>query len=140
MGLALYSLLLLFIGGCAGSERMEVAYAQRCLGCHGASGRGDGPVAAKLPAAVPDFRDTVRNRSVVQIRKIIKEGKGMMPAFSPVLENSEIQDMIYFVRILSQKDRSLEWWEKYEPLLWAHCSVPWEYVLGYDGEPDKGNK
>ena len=118
---------------------METLYVQRCLGCHGGSGRGDGPAAASLPVAVPDFRDTIRKKSVVQIRKIIQEGKGIMPAFGPALRGAEIQDMVLMVRLLSQEGRSVEWWERFEPLVWAHCSVPWEFVLGYE-EPANREK
>jgi hypothetical protein len=127
----------LLFSGCGSSERMETVYAQRCFSCHGPAGRGNGPLALKLPVTVPDFRDTVQKRSVVHIRRVITDGKGMMPAFGPALPGSEIQDMVLFVRVLSQRDRSLEWWEKFEPLVWAHCSVPWEYVLGYDAEPEE---
>lgn len=122
------------------SERMESLYAQRCLGCHGASGRGDGSIAAPLPVQVPDFRDTVKNKSVIQIRKVINEGKGVMPAYAPALSGAEIQDMVRMVRVLSQQGRPLEWWEKLEPLVWAHCSVPWEFVLGYDQPPEKDKR
>jgi mono/diheme cytochrome c family protein len=111
---------------------MERNYAQRCLGCHGGSGKGDGPVSASLPTPVPDFRETVQRRSVTQIRNIITQGRGIMPAYGPALSGAEIQDMVFVVRVLSQRDRSLEWWEKFEPLVWAHCSVPWEIVFGYD--------
>lgn len=122
------------------SERMESLYAQRCLGCHGASGRGDGSIAVSLPVPVPDFRDTVKNKSVIQIRKVITQGKGVMPAYAPALREAEIQDMVRMVRVLSQQGRPLEWWEKLEPLVWAHCSVPWEFVLGYDQPPEKDKR
>lgn len=132
----LFSVVLFFLlAGCVRSERMETLYAQRCVGCHGVSGRGDGPVAASLPGAVPDFRDTVTNKSVTQIRAVITQGKGIMPAYGPALRNPEIQDMVLFVRFLSQQGRTVEWWEKFEPVVWAHCSVPWEFVLGYDQPP-----
>jgi len=116
---------------------METLYAQRCLGCHGTSGRGDGPIAPSLPVGVPDFRETVRARNVFQIRKVIKEGKGIMPAYSPALGNPEVQDMVRMVRVVSQQGREIAWWEKFEPLVWAHCSVPWEFVLGYDQPPQE---
>lgn len=116
---------------------MEKTYAERCLSCHGGAGRGDGPVAASLPAAVPDFRDTVKNKNVAQIRSVIQEGKGLMPAYGPALTGAEIQDMVLLVRFLSRQGRSLEWWEKFDPLVWAHCSVPWEFVLGYDEPAEK---
>lgn len=129
-------LFLLLSAACSRTEQMETLYAQRCLGCHGTSGWGDGPIAANLPVPVPDFRDTVEKKRVYQIRKIIKEGKGIMPAFGPALEKVEIQDMVRIVRILSQQGRELEWWERFDSLVWAHCSVPWEFVLGYDRPPD----
>lgn len=131
------SALSLVLVGCGRSERMEMLYAQRCFGCHGPSGRGDGPITASLPVAVPDFRDTVKEKNVIQIRKVIAQGKGVMPAFGPALLKRELQDMVRMVRVLSQQGRSLEWWEKFEPLVWAHCSVPWEFVLGYDRQ-EKG--
>ncbi|MBI4527259.1 MAG: cytochrome c [Deltaproteobacteria bacterium] len=111
---------------------MKVLYAQRCLGCHGTMGKGDGPVASSLPVSVPDFRDTVERKTVVQIRKVIAQGEGLMPAFSPALSHAEIQDSVRLVNLLSREGRPLKWWEKFEPLVWAHCRVPWEYVLGYD--------
>jgi hypothetical protein len=128
-------LLVLFLAalaGCGRNERMDLLYAQRCLNCHGASGRGDGSVAANLPVRVPDFRETVERRSNPQIRKIIAEGKGMMPAFEPALRPSEINDLLQMVRFLSREGRNLAWWEKYDTLIVAHCSIPWESVLGYD--------
>ena len=135
--LLVLSFLLSGLAACASSERAETLYAQRCLGCHGAAGKGDGPIAASLPVGIPDFRDTVKNRSVTQIRKIIQEGKGIMPAYGPALSGVEIQDLIFMVRVASQQGRTLEWWERFEPLVWAHCSVPWEFVLGYDQPPEE---
>jgi hypothetical protein len=108
------------------------------MGCHGPSGRGEGAVAPFLPVPVPDFRDTVKRQSVIQIRQGIRNGIGVMPAFEPALRKYEIQDMVRMVRILSMEGRTLEWWEKFEPLTWAHCSVPWQYVFDY--EPQEGDK
>jgi hypothetical protein len=124
--------LCLFSIGCGRNERMDLLYAQRCLGCHGPSGQGDGPVAASLPVAVPDFRNTVEKKSTLQIRRAISEGRGMMPAFDPALRQAEITDMVQMVRFLSREGRDIHWWEKYDTLVVAHCNVPWELVLGYD--------
>jgi len=124
--------LCLFSIGCGRNERMDLLYAQRCLGCHGPSGQGDGPVAASLPVAVPDFRNTVEKKSTLQIRRAISEGRGMMPAFDPALRQAEITDMVQMVRFLSREGRDIHWWEKYDTLVVAHCNIPWELVLGYD--------
>ena len=137
--LALPLLIAVALFGCGRSERMDALYAQRCVSCHGLNGRGDGPVAASLPAALPDFRDTVQKKSNAQIRKVIAQGKGMMPAFEPALRPSEINDLLQMVRFVSREGREIAWWEKFDTLVVAHCSVPWESVLGLD-EPAADNK
>jgi hypothetical protein len=118
--------------GCGRNERMDALYAERCFSCHGPGGGGDGPLAAALPVRPPDFRDTVQKKSNGQMRKIIAEGAGVMPAFAPALRPSEINDMLQMVRFLSREGRDLAWWERFDTLVVAHCSVPWETVLGYD--------
>ena len=85
----------------------------------------------------PDFRETVQRKGNSQIRRVIAEGKGTMPAFDPALRPSEINDMLQMVRFLSREGRDLAWWEKYDTLIAAHCSIPWEAALGLDDEPEK---
>jgi hypothetical protein len=132
----LFVLLCLMGISCGRNERMDALYAQRCLNCHGPAGKGDGQTAVALPVHVPDFRETVQRRSNGQIRKIISEGRGIMPAFEPALKPGEINDMVRMVRFLSREGRDVAWWEKYDVLVSAHCSVPWEAVLGYDEPPE----
>lgn len=128
------------LGSCGRNERMDAVYLQRCVSCHGVSGRGDGPVAASLPVAPPDFRDTVERKSNSQIRRTIAEGRGAMPAFDPALRQSEITDMLQMVRFLSREGRNVQWWEKFDTLVVAHCSVPWEVVLGVDDAPEEKSR
>ena len=129
--------LIIGLAGCGRNERMDLLYAQRCLNCHGPGGRGDGPNAVELPVRTPDFRETVKRKSNPQIRRIIAEGRGVMPAFEPALRPSEINDLLQMVRFLSREGRELAWWEKYDTLIVAHCSIPWESVLGYDEPPEE---
>lgn len=136
-GLITAALLIAFCAGCGRNERMDLIYGQRCANCHGASGRGDGPIAASLPTLPPDFRETVQRKSNNQIRRVIAEGKSAMPAFDPALKPSEINDMLQMVRFLSREGRELAWWEKYDTLIAAHCSIPWEAALGLDDAPEK---
>ena len=136
-GSALLIFLCLLWIGCGRNERMDLLYAQRCLSCHGPSGKGEGPVAALLPVRVPDFRETVEKKSTPQIRRAIAEGRGIMPAFGPALSAAEITDMVQMVRFLSREGRNVSWWEKYDTLVVAHCNVPWELVLGYDEPPER---
>lgn len=131
---------LICLVACGRNERMDTVYAERCLSCHGASGRGDGALAGMLPVAPPDFRDTVQRKSNTQIRRIIAEGRGLMPAFEPALRQSEITDMLQMVRFLSREGRDVAWWERFDALVVAHCSIPWETVLGYDEPPETAEK
>jgi hypothetical protein len=133
-------LLFLFQWGCGRSERMDALYAQRCLGCHGRAGNGDGPLAQSLPVRPPDFRETVERRTNSQIRRAIAEGQGTMPAFSPALRHSEISDMLQMVRFLSREGRETRWWENFDTLVVAHCSLPWETILGYDEPLEKSQR
>jgi hypothetical protein len=87
-------------------------------------------VAAALPSRVPDFRETVQRRSNFHIRRVISEGRGVMPAFDPALSPAEITDMVQMVRLLSREGRDVAWWERFDTLVAAHCSIPWEVVLG----------
>ena len=121
--------------GCGRNERMDLMYAQRCFSCHGGSGRGDGPVAALLPVTLPDFRTTVESRTISQIRRVIANGRGVMPAFAPALKPAEINDMVKMVRFVSREGRNIHWWEKYDALVAAHCDIPWDLVVG--DEPDE---
>jgi cbb3-type cytochrome c oxidase subunit III len=130
--LLLAFLSLLAFCSCGRNERMDKLYAQRCISCHGPSGRGDGPVAASLPVPLTDFRETVERRSVNQIRQAIAEGQGLMPAFEPALRPSEISDLVYMVRFLSREGRDIQWWERFDTLVVAHCNIPWEVVFDYD--------
>jgi len=137
-GIVACASLLCLLTACSRTEQMKTGYSQRCVSCHGVTGRGDGPIAALLPVAVPDFRKTVEEKNVVEIRQAIVKGQGMMPAFGPVLTQVEIQDMVRAVRLLSREGRRVEWWERFETIVYAHCNLPWEYVLGYerqDGNP-----
>jgi len=125
------------LAGCGRNQRMDALYAQRCVSCHGWSGRGDGAVAASLLVSPPDFRQTVERKSTGQIRRIISNGRGMMPAFSPALRPAQISDMVSMVRFLSREGRAVSWWEKYDTLVVAHCSVPWDAVFGSDDTDDE---
>lgn len=63
-----------------------------------------------------------------------------MPAFDPALRPSEINDLLQMVRFLSREGRDLAWWEKFDTLVVAHCSVPWDAVFGYDEPPEEKSR
>lgn len=93
-----------------------------------------------LPIRPPDFRETVQLKSTSQIRKIIAEGRGIMPAFGPALRQAEITDMVQMVRLLSREGRDVSWWERFDTLVVAHCSIPWDAVFGYNDSAEGENR
>lgn len=78
-----------------------------CVACHGATGRGDGPAAASLPAHMDDLSGLapppIFPDGVVAYR--IAHGKDLMPAWQSVLSEDEIWDLINFVRSLRPPDK-----------------------------------
>jgi mono/diheme cytochrome c family protein len=66
-------------------------YAERCSGCHGNSGNGDGPAAAALVPRPKNFHE-LGAKSVDELRAVVKKGKvgTMMPPFDGVLSDAEI--------------------------------------------------
>jgi high-affinity iron transporter len=67
-------------------------YAERCSGCHGDQGGGDGPAAAALVPRPKNFRDS-RERTLAELVAFVKKGKTgtMMPPFDGVLTDAEME-------------------------------------------------
>ena len=82
-------------------------YAERCSGCHGDDGKGDGPAADALVPRPRNFRDAAfwHDRTTAQLVTIVKKGKPgtMMPPFEGVLSDAEIDAV---VRSLARFDPS----------------------------------
>jgi mono/diheme cytochrome c family protein len=74
-------------------ERGKAIYEDKCAVCHGEKGKGDGPVAASLPAKSTDFSDGKfwRGDATKLISNAIQKGKGIMPPIT--LEPGEIKDV-----------------------------------------------
>ena len=77
-------------------------YAERCSGCHGDRGGGDGPAAAALIPKPKNFRDPGywKERTLEQLHTIVKKGKPgtMMPAFDGTLSDAEIDAVLQTVK------------------------------------------
>jgi mono/diheme cytochrome c family protein len=77
-----------------------------CQGCHGETGKGDGPAAKFLKGKLPDLSDktTLAGRTDADVHDVIANGKkgesGTMPPFDGRLKDPEIQDLIDFARSL----------------------------------------
>ena len=74
-------------------------YAERCSGCHGDQGEGDGPAAAALVPRPKNFH-VLGGKSVDELRTIVKKGKPgtMMPPFDGVLSDAEIDAVVRHVQ------------------------------------------
>jgi len=74
-------------------------YAERCSGCHGDTGGGDGPAAAALVPRPKNFHE-LGGKSVDELRAIVKKGKPgtMMPPFDGVLSDAEIDAVVRHVQ------------------------------------------
>lgn len=82
-------------------------FAENCVGCHGESGRGDGPDAASLSGAVGDLTE-LGNMSTLSddaIFETVSEGVGDpndgMPAFAGKLSEADRRAVISYVRTLA---------------------------------------
>lgn len=86
----------------------QTLFKRYCQGCHGETGKGDGPAAKFLTGKLPDLTDktTIADRTDTDMHDLIAKGKtgesGTMPAFSSRLKDPEIRDVINFVRSLGQ--------------------------------------
>lgn len=85
-------------------------FAGSCAGCHGETGRGDGPDAAGLSRPAGDLTDQARmvRLSDDALRATIAEGVGDpqtgMPAFAGQLSDDELRAVTSFVRTLGLRN------------------------------------
>lgn len=99
---ALVFLLIIFgWAGMAAGDQLATGqslYEAKCQICHGANGRGDGPAAAALNPKPRDFTNPAfwENNADEKIKRTVKTGKGMMPAFS--LDDDEIKAITDYMR------------------------------------------
>jgi mono/diheme cytochrome c family protein len=78
-----------------------------CVSCHGVTGHGDGPAAASLPSRPEDLSmlapPPIFPDGVVAYR--IANGKNLMPAWKSALSESEIWDLLNFIRSLRPSNK-----------------------------------
>ena len=84
-------------------------YQTYCTGCHGASGRGDGPAGKTLPVRPADHTDSkkMNQYSDDHLFTVISKGgasvgkSARMPAWGAVLKEAQIQEVVGYIRTLS---------------------------------------
>lgn len=89
---------------------VDTYYSQRCLACHGAEGKGDGPGAAAMDPKPRDYTDGEWQASVTdeELKKVILGG-GMAVGKSPLMPgNPDLKDKPELVDALVKKVRGFQ--------------------------------
>lgn len=112
-GLGILGLLALLAAPAAAAQGDAKAgrelYNKWCVSCHGAAGKGDGPVATNLPVKPGNHTDGTRMNGLTDtyLLTIIKQGgqavqkSQMMPPWGTQLKDQQIWDVIAYVRSLA---------------------------------------
>ena len=76
-------------------------YKGKCAMCHGADGKGS-PTGLKMGAH--DFTSAdVQKQTDAELTDIITKGKAKMPAYAGKLKDTEIKDLVAYIRGLAKK-------------------------------------
>ena len=102
----------LFLGLASGADvaKGKAAFQQYCASCHGAAGKGDGPMGASMKPKLKDLSDKAYNGSLKEdyLVKLIKDGgqaagkSPMMPKMGGVLKDGDVADVIAYIRSLGK--------------------------------------
>jgi mono/diheme cytochrome c family protein len=81
----------------------KLIYETNCLMCHGARGKGDGPISAGLrPPAADLTGPTAKAKSDKDMLTVIQDGRGVMPAWKFQLKEQDIQSVLAYIRSLGE--------------------------------------
>src|ERR1700677_3895967 len=79
----------------------EATFKTKCAGCHGPDGSANTPAAKSLGAH--DFHSPdVQKETDAELADIIAKGKNKMPKYGDKLKDSEIKDLVAYVRTLGK--------------------------------------
>lgn len=87
--------------------RGKSVYEHHCQTCHGPTGRGDGPAAASLKVSPANFqRFQSFLKSDEELLRTIEHGVVFSPMHSwrGQLTDGEMQDVVAYIRLLSQRE------------------------------------
>ena len=95
-------LALLFLPAISAFADAEATYKAKCAGCHGPDGAGQ--TAAGKAMKVRDFHSPeVQKETDAELTDIIANGKDKMPKYSDKLKDTEIKELVVYVRGLGKK-------------------------------------
>jgi cytochrome c6 len=84
------------------AQNAESTYKAKCAGCHGADGKGS--TAPGKALGVHDFAsETVTKMSDADLIGTVTAGKNKMPAYGKSLKDTEIKDLVAYVRDLGKQ-------------------------------------
>jgi S-disulfanyl-L-cysteine oxidoreductase SoxD len=84
----------------ASVEAGRSLYGVYCAPCHGASGKGEGPVAKYYPPVGDLTRSDVQQKSDGWMYAVIVDGVGKMPSYAHELQPTERWQIVGFLRTL----------------------------------------
>jgi cytochrome c6 len=101
VGIAI-SLMFLASGRARAQGAGEKVYKAKCASCHGADGTGATP-AGKATKARDFCSDEVKKETDEEWTSIIVKGKNKMPSYDKKITDSEIKDVVAYIRGLCKK-------------------------------------
>ncbi len=81
-----------------GGDKSATTFKAKCAVCHGNGGKGDSPAGRSLGAA--DLTKVAPNKSAEELKTMIQNGKGKMPAYGKSLKPQEIDAMVAYIKSL----------------------------------------
>lgn len=85
----------------AWAQSVSDTYKAKCAMCHGADGKGD-TSAGKAMGAHNFASPEIQKMSDAELESIITKGKGKMPEYGTKLKESEIKELVSYVRELGK--------------------------------------
>lgn len=87
--------------GSAVAQDAAATYKAKCAMCHGADGKGS-PTGLKMGAH--DFTSAdVQKETDAELTDVITKGKAKMPPYGGKLKDTEIKDLVAYIRGLAKK-------------------------------------
>ena len=84
------------------AQNAESTYKAKCAACHGADGKGNTSPGKAL--GVHDFTsETVTKMSDADLIGTVTAGKNKMPAYGKSLKDTEIKDLVAYIRELGKQ-------------------------------------
>jgi mono/diheme cytochrome c family protein len=78
----------------------QALYGKHCASCHGAQGRGDGPAGAALNPPPANLAVMASQHPAGDLAWKVENGRGAMPAWKQVLSESQIWDLVNYIKSL----------------------------------------